>query len=63
MTENDVTEKFEGDRQLARMWIFFLLHNHCIEKAMNIDGDYVYSLTEKGKEWIERYKHDYDSRQ
>ena len=55
MTENDVASKL-GDKQLARMWIFFLLHNHCIAKMMNTDGDYVYSLTEKGKEWAERYK-------
>lgn len=53
MTEDDVAVKF-GDKQLAKMWIFFL-HNHCIGKTMNENGDHVYSLTQKGKDWIETY--------
>ena len=60
MTEDDVAVEF-GDKQLAKMWIFFLLHNHCIEKEMNENGDYVYGLTQKGRDWIEMYGHSHSS--
>jgi len=62
MTEGDVAVKF-GDEQLVRMWIFFLLHNHCIEKTMNANGDYVYNLTQKGRDWIEMYGHSHNLQQ
>ena len=46
LDENEIASKFEGDRQLVKMWISFLRHNHWMERP---DGKW--TATAKGREW------------
>ena len=32
-----IVQKFDGDEQLVKLWMSFLLHNKCIEKNPAID--------------------------
>jgi hypothetical protein len=47
-----ITEKFDGDEQLVKLWMSFLLHNKCIQNPL----DHKWVVTEKGKRWIEKYE-------
>jgi hypothetical protein len=48
-----ITQKFDGDEQLVKLWMSFLLHNKCIRKNPSIDRECI--VTEKGKRWMEKY--------
>ena len=47
---SQIIEDFDGDEQLIKMWISFLLHNHWIEEKEL--GQIV--VTEKGRQWGKR---------
>src|SRR5919199_988534 len=46
-----IIERFDGDEQLVKLWMSFLLHNKCIQNPL----DHKWIVTEKGKRWIEKY--------
>jgi predicted transcriptional regulator len=48
----EIIQKFEGDEQLVKLWMSFLLHNKCIENPI----DHTWQITDKGKRWIEKYE-------
>src|SRR5918911_3025760 len=48
-----IIQKFDGDEQLVRLWMSFLLHNKCIRINSSIDRECI--VTEKGKRWLEKY--------
>jgi hypothetical protein len=48
--EEKIIEQFNGDKQLATMWKFFVLHNKWV--TINSQGRYV--MTEKGRQRIRR---------
>jgi predicted transcriptional regulator len=56
-----IVQKFDGDEQLVKLWMSFLLHNKCIQ---NPAIDHKWLITEKGKRWIEKYdeRHGNDSK-
>jgi hypothetical protein len=49
-TEQEIIVALEGDEQLVKMWIGFLVHNRWIEKP---NGKWF--ATAKGKVWAEKY--------
>ena len=51
-----IVQKFEGDEQLVRLWMSFLLHNKCIQKNPALNHKWL--ITDKGKSWIEKYNDD-----
>jgi hypothetical protein len=51
LTENQIIQLFDGDRQLVRMWLCFILHNHWANQQSIHD----WLPTEKGQLAIERY--------
>ena len=46
-----IIQKFDGDEQLVKLWMSFLLHNKCIQYPL----DHKWLITDKGKRWIEKY--------
>jgi hypothetical protein len=51
VTEDEIVQIFDGDKQLVRMWMCFLSHNHW-GKQLSL---YDWIATEKGQKAIERY--------
>jgi hypothetical protein len=49
-SKKEIMSTFEGDEQLADMWILFLKHNGWMEES----GDGKWSYTAKGQAWISR---------
>jgi hypothetical protein len=49
---DQITEKFDGDEQLVKLWMSFLLHNKCIQNPL----DHKWVVTEKGKRWMNKYE-------
>ena len=47
-----IVEKFEGDEQLVKLWMSFLLNNKCIQNPL----DHKWLITDKGKRWIAKYE-------
>ena len=47
-----IVQEFEGDEQLVKLWMSFLLHNKCIQIVI----DHKWLITEKGRRWIEKYE-------
>jgi hypothetical protein len=40
------------------MWLsFLLLHNHYMAKEFHPDVGFIYSVTDKGNEFLDRYRH------
>ena len=50
MDDIDITELFQGDKQLVDIWKYFLTHNDWIEDS---DGKSI--VTDTGKEMIRKH--------
>jgi predicted transcriptional regulator len=48
-----ISKVFCGDFQLVEMLLLYLHHNHCIKEQGDSKCGWV--VTEKGKDWIEKY--------
>jgi predicted transcriptional regulator len=55
--EFEIIKKFKGNYGLVKMWLSFLLHNHYMAKEFHPDVGFIYSVTDKGKEFLDRYRH------
>ncbi len=55
MQEFEIIKKFKGDYGLVKIWLSFLLHNHYMAKEFHPDVGFIYSVTDKGKEFLDRY--------
>lgn len=56
--EFEIIKKFKGNYGLVKMWLsFLLLHNHYMAKEFHPDVGFIYSVTDKGKEFLDRYRH------
>lgn len=55
--EFKIIKKVKGDYGLVKMWLSFLLHNHYMAKEFHPDVCFIYSVTDKGKEFLDRYRH------
>jgi hypothetical protein len=61
-TEETIIKKFEGDSQIVRIWINFLIHNHWVLKSTREPGrieNYCperscWTVTSKGHEWASK---------
>ena len=49
---DQIIDKFEGDEQLVKLWISYLIHNKRIQNPI----DHKWIVTEKGKRWMEKYE-------
>ena len=54
-TEPEIATTFEGDKQLARMWVSFVLHNHWVEDQMSDDRRTHWVATDRGKDLLKKY--------
>jgi hypothetical protein len=55
-SNEQIVQKFDGDKQLVDMWMSFVKHNHWIEK----DRLGQWQLTEKGREWARKLPQESD---
>ena len=49
--EFEIIKKVKGHYGLVKMWLSFLLHNHYMAKEFHPDVRFIYSVTDKGKEY------------
>lgn len=54
-TEPEIAITFEGDKQLAKMWVSFVLHNHWVEMQMSDDRRTHWVATDKGQDLLNKY--------
>jgi hypothetical protein len=55
-TENEIATILHGDKQLAQMWVSFVLHNHWAERKATGDRSAKWVMTDKGKHMLKQYK-------
>lgn len=53
-TESEIAITLEGDKQLARMWVSFLLHNHWVQQQMSDDRTTHWVVTNKGIDLLKK---------
>ena len=55
-TESEIAITFEGDKQLARMWVSFVLHNHWVQEQISDDRTTHWVATDKGIDLLKKYE-------